>query len=58
MSEASAVTAPPSSRWLQLIFGVLCMVMIANLRYGWTLFVGPIDQKLQGIGLAAKLGLE
>jgi OFA family oxalate/formate antiporter-like MFS transporter len=45
MSEASAVPAPPSSRWLQLIFGVLCMVMIANLQYGWTLFVGPIDQK-------------
>jgi OFA family oxalate/formate antiporter-like MFS transporter len=23
------------------------MVMIANLQYGWTLFVGPIDQKFQ-----------
>ena len=23
----------------------VCMVMIANLQYGWTLFVGPIDQK-------------
>jgi MFS transporter, OFA family, oxalate/formate antiporter len=23
----------------------LCMVMIANLQYGWTLFVNPIDQK-------------
>ncbi|MSO82850.1 MAG: oxalate/formate MFS antiporter [Acidobacteria bacterium] len=23
------------------------MVMIANLQYGWTLFVGPIDQKYQ-----------
>src|SRR5262249_10422347 len=22
-----------------------CMVMIANLQYGWTLFVGPIEQK-------------
>lgn len=46
MSEASAIpAAPPSGRWLQLICGVLCMVMIANLQYGWTLFVGPIDQK-------------
>ena len=29
----------------QLLFGVLCMVMIANLQYGWTLFVTPLDQK-------------
>jgi MFS transporter, OFA family, oxalate/formate antiporter len=32
-------------RWGQLIFGIVCMVMIANLQYGWTLFVNPIDQK-------------
>src|SRR5437773_3590858 len=31
--------------WTQLIVGVICMVMIANLQYGWTLFVGPIDTK-------------
>jgi len=35
---------PPVSRWLQLVLGVICMVMIANLQYGWTLFVTPIDQ--------------
>jgi hypothetical protein len=29
----------------QLVFGTICMVMIANLQYGWTLFVNPIDQK-------------
>jgi OFA family oxalate/formate antiporter-like MFS transporter len=34
-----------STRWGQLVFGIICMVMIANLQYGWTLFVGPIDQK-------------
>ncbi|MFZ1048921.1 MAG: oxalate/formate MFS antiporter, partial [Pseudolabrys sp.] len=33
------------TRWGQLVFGIICMVMIANLQYGWTLFVGPIDQK-------------
>ena len=33
------------ARWDQLTSGVLCMVMIANLQYGWTLFVNPIDQK-------------
>jgi len=25
--------------------GIVCMAMIANLQYGWTLFVGPIDAK-------------
>jgi MFS transporter, OFA family, oxalate/formate antiporter len=37
--------APPAKRWGQLIFGIACMVMIANLQYGWTLFVNPIDQQ-------------
>ncbi len=37
--------ASEGTRWGQLIFGIICMVMIANLQYGWTLFVGPIDQK-------------
>ncbi|HXA46607.1 MAG TPA: oxalate/formate MFS antiporter, partial [Burkholderiaceae bacterium] len=32
-------------RWLQLLIGIVCMAMIANLQYGWTLFVDPIDQK-------------
>src|ERR1051325_3992714 len=32
-------------RWVQLVLGIICMVMIANLQYGWTLFVLPIDQK-------------
>jgi len=40
-SPASAL----SNSWLQLIVGVICMVMIANLQYGWTLFVNPIDAK-------------
>src|SRR3954469_10473386 len=38
-------TASEGTRWGQLIFGIICMVMIANLQYGWTLFVNPIDQK-------------
>ena len=33
------------NRWLQLVVGILGMVAIANLQYGWTLFVGPINQK-------------
>src|SRR5260370_11332569 len=34
-----------ANRWGQLAIGVICMVMIANLQYGWTLFVGPLDAK-------------
>jgi OFA family oxalate/formate antiporter-like MFS transporter len=34
--------AANSRRWRQLILGVVCMVMIANLQYGWTLFVLPL----------------
>ena len=36
---------PPAAKWWQLAFGILCMAMIANLQYGWTLFVDPIDAK-------------
>jgi OFA family oxalate/formate antiporter-like MFS transporter len=32
-------------RWIQLILGVVCMVMIANLQYGWTLFVNPMAKQ-------------
>ncbi len=47
MAAGSAATARASegTRWAQLVFGIICMVMIANLQYGWTLFVNPIDQK-------------
>ena len=34
-----------AGRWIQLLFGIFCMAMIANLQYGWTLFVHPISQK-------------
>jgi OFA family oxalate/formate antiporter-like MFS transporter len=30
-------------RWMQLAFGIVCMAGVANLQYGWTLFVGPLD---------------
>jgi MFS transporter, OFA family, oxalate/formate antiporter len=32
-------------RWTQLIAGVICMIMIANLQYGWTLFVHPMAER-------------
>lgn len=41
-SQGKAFYASP---WWQLVIGVICMVMIANYQYGWTLFVGPIEAK-------------
>jgi MFS transporter, OFA family, oxalate/formate antiporter len=32
-------------RWLQLAFGVVCMCMIANMQYGWTFFVNPMQER-------------
>ena len=43
-SEARAITSE-WTRWGQLVLGIVCLVMIANLQYGWTLFINPIDQK-------------
>ena len=40
----SAGTPVPANRWVQLAIGVVCMAMIANLQYGWTLFVDPISK--------------
>ena len=40
---AQLTTTLGRERWTQLIAGVLCMIMIANLQYGWTLFVHPIS---------------
>jgi OFA family oxalate/formate antiporter-like MFS transporter len=40
-SAASSLANP----WVQLILGVICMASVANLQYGWTLFVNPIDAK-------------
>ena len=33
----------PMFRWGQLAMGMVCMAMIANLQYGWTLFVHPLS---------------
>jgi OFA family oxalate/formate antiporter-like MFS transporter len=35
-----------TNRWVQLVLGILCMAMIANLQYGWTLFVNPMHDKM------------
>jgi OFA family oxalate/formate antiporter-like MFS transporter len=45
VSSTNAVSPSGGFRWLQLAMGIVCMAMIANLQYGWTLFVDPIDAK-------------
>ncbi len=43
MTQTNSAAQP--SRWLQLIMGIVCMALIANLQYGWTLFVSPLEAK-------------
>jgi MFS transporter, OFA family, oxalate/formate antiporter len=56
MSVASTVgadvRASTATRWTQLVSVVVCMIMIANLQYGWTLFVNPMN-KAHGWSIAA-----
>ena len=44
-TDRPAECASEATRWTQLAIGIVCMVMIANLQYGWTLFTIPIAQK-------------
>ncbi|HSY44833.1 MAG TPA: oxalate/formate MFS antiporter [Steroidobacteraceae bacterium] len=41
-SESGSLFGRP---WIQLVLGIICMAAVANLQYGWTLFVNPIDDK-------------
>jgi OFA family oxalate/formate antiporter-like MFS transporter len=54
MTVASTVTRAEarSTRWGCLAICVICMVMIANLQYGWTLFVNPLN-KAHGWSIAS-----
>jgi len=44
--------ASSATRWTQLIVAILCMILIANLQYGWTFFVNPIN-KAHGWSIAS-----
>ena len=44
-TQSTPMAEGKNFRWLQLAMGIVCMAMIANLQYGWTLFVDPIDAK-------------
>jgi MFS transporter, OFA family, oxalate/formate antiporter len=45
MNEVAVAKSPFANPWVQLVIGVICMAAVANLQYGWTLFVNPIDAK-------------
>jgi MFS transporter, OFA family, oxalate/formate antiporter len=49
-SDRSAVSR--ETRWTQLLSCIVCMILIANLQYGWTLFVNPIN-KAHGWSIAS-----
>ena len=51
-TAAPATATASATRWNQLIFVIICMVLIANLQYGWTLFVNPMN-KAHGWSIAA-----
>jgi OFA family oxalate/formate antiporter-like MFS transporter len=50
--NAAPNTAPKANRWVQAALGIVCMFMIANLQFGWTVFVDPLA-KATGWSLAA-----
>ncbi|MGA8601320.1 MAG: oxalate/formate MFS antiporter [Beijerinckiaceae bacterium] len=43
-TPAASPAISDSFRWTQLVLGIACMVMIANLQYGWTFFVPDIQK--------------
>ena len=46
---ASAVPAiSPSTRWIQLAAGIICMIAISSPQYVWTLFTKPLLAQLGG----------
>lgn len=54
--QSSVSTSFAVFRWGQLLMGIACMALIANVQYGWTLFVSPMEAKnhwgVTGIQLA------
>jgi OFA family oxalate/formate antiporter-like MFS transporter len=47
-ASTAAVGSTPSesNRWVILLFSILGMVAVANFQYGWTLFVPPLQKRL------------
>jgi oxalate/formate antiporter len=43
MTDNPSLSAPPATRWLQLLAGVIAMMAISSPQYVWTLFVKPLQ---------------
>ncbi len=43
-SARAKLPASELTRWSQIILGAICMLVPGTLLYGWTVFVGPLDQ--------------
>ena len=48
-------TAFWKGRWSQLIIGMFCMALVANLQYAWTLFVAPMQVSMNLTALRKSL---
>ena len=46
-AQQSTIAIPWRNRWSQLIIGMVCMALVANLQYAWTLFVAPMHARHQ-----------
>ena len=44
-SKNASSQSPFANPWVQLVIGLICMAAVANLQYGWNLFVNPIEVK-------------
>ena len=45
-NSVASAEARGVNRWLQLLLGVIAMMAISSPQYVWTLFTGPLNQKL------------
>jgi oxalate/formate antiporter len=46
VATASVPASAPANRWVQLLLGLIAMMAISSPQYVWTLFTGPLNQKL------------
>ena len=44
-TDSPVVSSKMHGRWVQLVIGIICMGLVANLQYAWTLFVVPMETK-------------
>src|SRR3984885_3360197 len=45
ITQRAPTHAAGANRWCQLVIGMLCMALVANLQYAWTLFVTPMSTR-------------